>query len=59
MLHHVLPDLVPPIDRQYEIVRRATTEIQEAIERGGFMASGAAKIIDNAIIGLMHATART
>jgi hypothetical protein len=80
-LHHVLPDLVPPIDRQYtfqfftgqravntgderaflewfpylaEIGRRVRTEIDEALERGGFMATGAAKVIDNAIIGFMQ-----
>ncbi len=81
-LHHVLPDLVPPIDRQYtfqfftgqkavnsgderaflewfpylaEIGRRASTPIQEALDRGGFMATGAAKVVDNAIIGFMQA----
>ncbi len=80
-LHHVLPDLVPPIDRQYtfqfftgqkavnsgeeraflewfpylaEIGRRASAEIGEALERGGFMATSAAKIVDNAIIGFMQ-----
>ncbi len=80
-LHHVLPDLVPPIDRQYtfqfftgqkavnsgderaflewfpylaQIGRRASTEIQEALDRGGFMATSAAKIVDNAIIGFMQ-----
>ena len=80
-LHHVLPDLVPPIDRQYtfqfftgqkavttgderaflewfpylaEIGRRAATEIEDALDRGGFMATGAAKVIDNAIIGFMQ-----
>lgn len=80
-LHHVLPDLVPPIDRQYtfqfftgqkavssgderaflewfpymaEIGGRAATEIQEAVARGGFMATSAAKVIDNAIIGFMQ-----
>jgi hypothetical protein len=80
-LHHVLPDLVPPIDRQYtfqfftgqkavtsgderaflewfpyfaEIGRRAASEIRAAVERGGFMATGPAKVIDNAIIGFMQ-----
>ena len=80
-LHHVLPDLVPPIDRQYtfqfftgqkavttgderaflewfpylaEIGRRAATEIRDALDRGGIMATGAAKVIDNAIIGFMQ-----
>jgi hypothetical protein len=80
-LHHVLPDLVPPIDRQYtfqfftgqkavnsgderaflawfpylaEIGRRARAEIDEALHRGGFMATGPAKVIDNAIIGFMQ-----
>jgi hypothetical protein len=80
-LHHVLPDLVPPIDRQYtfqfftgqkavnsgddrafmewfpylsEIGRRVRAEIDEALGRGGFMATSAAKVIDNAIIGFMQ-----
>jgi hypothetical protein len=80
-LHHVLPDLVPPIDRQYtfqfftgqkavssgderpflewfpyftEIGRRAGAELREAVERGGFMATGPAKVVDNAIIGFMQ-----
>lgn len=80
-LHHVLPDLVPPIDRQYtfqfftgqkavttgdegaflewfpylaEIGRRAAAEIQEALDRGRFMATGAAKLVDNAIMGFMQ-----
>lgn len=79
--HHVLPDLVPPIDRQYtfqfftgqkavttgderaflewfpylaEIGRRAAAGIQEAVDRGGFMATGVAKVIDNAIIGFIQ-----
>ncbi len=83
-LHHVLPDLVPPIDRQYtfqfftgqkavnsgderaflewfpylaEIGRRTRGEINEALDRGGFMATSPAKIIDNAIIGFMQVTA--
>lgn len=80
-LHHVLPDLVPPIDRQYtfqfftgqkavnsgderaflewfpylaEIGRRAASDISDAVLRGGFMATGPAKVIDNAIIGFMQ-----
>ena len=80
-LHHLLPDLVPPIDRQYtfqfftgqkavnsgderaflewfpylaEIGRRAALEIQDALDRGGFMATSAAKVVDNAIIGFMQ-----
>jgi hypothetical protein len=81
-LHHVLPALVPPIDRQYtfqfftgqkavttgderaflewfpffvEIGDRAMDDIGAALRRGGFMATGPAKIIDNAIIGFMQA----
>jgi hypothetical protein len=81
-LHHVLPDLIPPIDRQYtfrfftgqkqippgdqrafhewfpylaEIGRRCRGAIEIAINRGGPMASGPAKVIDNAIIGFMQA----
>jgi hypothetical protein len=81
-LHHVLPDLIPPIDRQYtfrfftgqkqiasgderaflewfpyltEIGRRCRGAIQTAMNRGGPMASGPAKVIDNAIIGFMQA----
>ena len=80
-LHHVLPNLVPPIDRQYtfqfftgqkavttgderaflewfpyfaEIGKRAADEINGAVARGGFMATGPAKVIDNAIIGFMQ-----
>lgn len=79
-LHHVLPDLVPPIDRQYtfrfftgqkqvmgdkraflewyphlmEIGRRARESITATLERGGFMATGEAKVIDNAIIAFMR-----
>jgi hypothetical protein len=83
-LHHVLPDLVPPIDRQYtfrfftgqkavsvgeeraflewypllcEIATRTEAEVQRAMHRGGYMATGEAKIIDNAIIGFMQAAA--
>jgi hypothetical protein len=79
-LHHLLPDLVPPIDRQYtfsffagrktvpshraafhdwfprlvEIASRCSTHIEDAISRRGFMATGQAKVIDNAIIGFMR-----
>jgi hypothetical protein len=80
-LHHVLPQLVPPIDRQYtfqfftgqkavssgderafrewfpyfaEIGRRTKADIGGALDRGGFMATGPAKVIDNAIIGFMQ-----
>lgn len=79
-LHHVLPDLLPPIDRQYtfkfftgqkavasdrsaflawlpsfaHIGRCCEYPIQEAISRGGFMATGQAKVIDNAIMGFMQ-----
>lgn len=80
-LHHVLPDLVPPVDRQYtfrfftgqksvqhgeaaafaewfpyicEIGRRCRVEIGQIEDRGGFMATSAAKVIDNAIIGFMQ-----
>ena len=81
-MHHLLPDLLPPIDRQYtftfflaqkqvsfgerqaflewfplfsEIGRRCRPEIEAAIERGEAMATGEAKVIDNAIIGFMRA----
>jgi hypothetical protein len=80
-LHHVLPELVPPIDRQYtfrffsgqkavssgderafkewypllcEVGRRCSEEIAVTVERRGFMATGSAKVIDNAIIGFMQ-----
>jgi hypothetical protein len=79
-LHHVLPDLVPPIDRQYtfnfftgqkmvasdraafldwfprlaDIGERCGEPIRDAIARGGFMATGEAKVIDNAIMGFMQ-----
>jgi hypothetical protein len=80
-LHHALPDLVPPIDRQYtfqfftgqkmvaigeerafaewfpyfcEIGRTCRIDIEASIRRGGFMATGSAKVIDNAIIGYMQ-----
>jgi hypothetical protein len=80
MLHHLLPDLIPPIDRQYtcsfftgqkmvpsdqaaflnwfprlaEIGTRCQGPIHDAISRGGFMATGEAKVIDNAIMGFMQ-----
>ncbi len=79
-LHHLLPDLVPPIDRQYtftfftgqkavpndrvafgewlprfaEIGRRCREPIAQAVDRGGFMATGEAKVIDNAIMGYLR-----
>lgn len=80
-LHHLLPDLIPPIDRQYtfsfftgqksvaygdrqafltwlptfaDIGRECAKEVHEAIRRGGFMATGEAKVIDNAIMGFMQ-----
>lgn len=79
-LHHVLPDLVPPIDRQYtfnfftgqkmvpsdraafldwfprlaDIGSRCREPILDALARGGFMATGEAKVIDNAIMGFMQ-----
>lgn len=81
-LHHVLPDLVPPIDRQYtfrfftgqgqvrsdrssflewypafiDIARKTSSHIAESLERGGFMATGEAKVVDNAIIAFMRAS---
>jgi hypothetical protein len=84
-LHHLLPDLVPPIDRQYtfnffagqtsvpsdraafhdwfpqlaSIGRRCQEPIQNAIARKGFMATGEAKVIDNAIMGFMQLSAAT
>lgn len=81
-LHHVLPDLVPPIDRQYTvrfftggtalpagdqraftrmfpdlaaIAERSRGAIDRALQRGGVMATGPTKLIDNAIIGFMQA----
>ena len=81
-LHHVLPDLIPPIDRQYtlrfftgnttlatgdqraflavfpdlvEIAERSHEAIGRALSRGGVMATGPTKVIDNAIIGFMRA----
>ena len=80
MLHHLLPDLIPPIDRQYTfsfftgqrmvvsdhaafldwfphlaaIGARCREPIHDAIRRGGFMATGEAKVIDNAIMGFMQ-----
>ena len=82
-LHHVLPDLIPPIDRQYtfrfftgqkvipsgeraflewfpyfaEIGQRCRGPIDAAVSRGGLMATGPSKVIDNAIIGFMQANA--
>lgn len=79
-LHHVLPDLVPPIDRRYtftfftrqqqvpndraafldwfprlaEVGGRCREPILNAVARGGFMATGEAKVIDNAIMGFMQ-----
>jgi hypothetical protein len=79
-LHHLLPDLIPPMDRQYtftfftgqnrvpsdhaafldwfprlaEVGGRCRDQIQAAIDRGGFMATGEAKVIDNAIMGFMQ-----
>ncbi len=81
-LHHVLPDLIPPIDRQYtfrffagrntpvygdeqaflewfphlvEIGHRCSGAIDTAVSRAGYMATGPAKMIDNAIIGFVQA----
>jgi hypothetical protein len=80
-LHHVLPDLVPPIDRQYtfrfftgqkslnggeqqalldwfphlcRIGRECSMEIDAKTARAGFMATGPAKVLDNAIMGFMQ-----
>jgi hypothetical protein len=79
-LHHLLPDLIPPIDRRNTFVffagygaapsdqprllswfpqlaaigTQCQGPISEAIERGGFMATGEAKIIDNAIMGFLQ-----
>lgn len=82
-LHHLLPDLIPPIDRQYtfrfftgqksvaygdrqafltwlplfaEIGRACANEIHDVLRRGGFMATGEAKVIDNAIMGFMQSS---
>ena len=81
-LHHVLPDLIPPIDRQYtlrfftgsttlsagderaflaifpdlvEIAECSHEAIDRALSRGGVLATGPTKVIDNAIIGFMRA----
>jgi hypothetical protein len=80
-LHHLLPSLIPPIDRQYtsrfftgqkaipseedaflewfryfaEIGQRCSTHIDAVITRGGLMATGPSKVIDNAIVGFMQA----
>lgn len=79
-LHHVLPDLIPPIDRRYtfrfftdrqrvrsdraafldwlpklaKIAAVCRDPIIEAIDRGGFMATSEAKVVDNAIMGFMQ-----
>lgn len=80
-LHHLLPDLIPPIDRQYtfsfftgqkavyhgdrqaflewmplfaEIGVACRLDIRTAITSAGFMATGEAKVIDNAIMGYMQ-----
>lgn len=82
-LHHVLPDLVPPIDRQYtfrffvgqtqvhfgderaflewfpllcEVGDRARSDIDDAMQRRGFMATSISKVIDNAIMGFSGGT---
>ncbi|HEY6787604.1 MAG TPA: hypothetical protein VI365_09865, partial [Trebonia sp.] len=80
-LHHLLPALIPPIDRQYtsrfftgqkaissgedafqqwfsyfaEIGQRCSARIDTVITRGGLMATGPAKVIDNAIVGFRQA----
>lgn len=79
-LHHLLPDLVVPIDRRYtfrfftgygavtsdrasfldwfpklaSIGNLCRVPIYDVIARGGFMATGEAKAIDNAIIGFIQ-----
>lgn len=79
-LHHLLPDLIPPIDRRYTfsfftgqisvasdraafadwypklaaIGTQCRAPIVATIMRGGFMATGHAKVVDNAIIGFMQ-----
>jgi hypothetical protein len=79
-LHHLLPDLIAPIDRRYtfrffigygavtndrisfldwfpklaSIGTRCRGSIHSAIARAGFMATGEAKVIDNAIMGFMQ-----
>jgi hypothetical protein len=84
-LHHLLPDLVPPIDRQYtfnfftgqklvpsdraafhdwfprlaNIGKYCQEPILDAIARKGFMATGEAKVIDNAIMGFMQLSTGT
>jgi hypothetical protein len=82
VLHHVLPDLIPPMDRKYtvrffaarnalaggtdlaflewfpylvEIGHRCGGVIDAVAGREGYMATGPAKIIDNAIIGFVQA----
>jgi hypothetical protein len=80
MLHHLLPDLIPPSDRQCtfsfftgqkvvpgdraafldwfpqlaSIGTRCHEPIRDTINRAGFMATGEAKVIDNAIMGFMQ-----
>jgi len=81
LLHHLLPDLIPPIDGKYTcrfftnramlptsdrvafldwypqlaaIGTRCQQPIHDAVKNGGFMATGEAKIIDNAIVGYMQ-----
>jgi hypothetical protein len=80
LLHHLMPDLIPPIDLQYTfsfftgqkmvasdraafldwypqlaaIGVRGQQPIHDAIKHGGFMATGEAKVIDNAIMGFMQ-----
>lgn len=79
-VHHLLPDLIPPIDRQYTfrfftgqkyvpddrsafllwyprlaaVGARCQDQIKAAIDRRGFMATGEAKVVDNAIMGFMQ-----
>lgn len=79
-LHHLLPDLIVPIDRRYtfrfftgygavisdgasfldwfpklaSIGNRCQGPICDVIVGGGFMATGEAKVIDNAIVGFMQ-----
>jgi hypothetical protein len=79
-LRHLLPDLIPPVDRRYTfrfftgyqavtsdqtsfldwfsklagIGNRCRASIYDVIVRGGFMATGEAKVIDNAIMGFMQ-----
>jgi len=41
-----------------DIGRRCRDPIDDAIRRGGFMATGQAKVIDNAIMGFMQGAAK-